>query len=120
MQYRSWLVVLAVLSASAITCPADVRQATLDHWLDQTRHLESRGDPRSVGDRGRSRGAYQIQRGPWRAYGGRGPWHVYAHREPEARKVAARILRACERACVRDKKAVNFKNVRWYYKHGGY
>lgn len=117
--YRRWFVLFAI----CIGCAADVwaaRPRDIEKWLDRTRQIESRGHCEAVGDNGRSRGPYQIQRGPWRAYGGPGPWHVYAHRERDARKVAAKILRACERACIRDRRPVTWRNVRWYYRHGGF
>lgn len=89
-------------------------------WLRWTRKLESGNDRLAVGDRGRSRGAYQIQRRPWEAFGGRRPWNYWAHDAYESRRVASLILAACRRTCVRRGLVPTFKNVRRIYRTGGY
>ncbi len=57
------------------------RTDQLRKLFDAIRHVESRGKVRAVGDRGRSRGAYQIQRHYWedacREGGARWSYHRY-------------------------------------------
>ncbi len=48
-------------------------------WLDETMRRESSGDRLAVGDGGRSRGPYQIQRRIREHYGGRKPWSAWSH-----------------------------------------
>lgn len=88
-----------------------------ESWLNETARLESGGNANAVGDHGQSRGPFQIQRGPWESFS-RDPWRVAAHDPVKSRVVARKILQHCARACVRDRRAVTFKNVRWYYRHG--
>lgn len=45
-------------------------EASVDSLLRAIRHVESAGNDHAVGDAGRSRGPYQIQRGYWRDGGG--------------------------------------------------
>jgi hypothetical protein len=90
-----------------------------DSWVDRTAHLESRHNPRAIGDSGRSRGEFQIKRRVWEHYSDT-PWRVRAHDPVESRRVAKLILSDCARACQRDGKPVTFVNVRWYYRHGGF
>jgi len=89
-------------------------------WLDRTMQLESSGNRWAVGDGGRSRGPYQIQRRIWQHYGGRKPWSTWAHNPGESRRVARIILDQCASACKRVGKPVTFTNVRWFYRHGGF
>jgi hypothetical protein len=87
--------------------------------LDRTAWLESRRDHAAVGDRGRSRGAYQIQRVPWQHYS-RVPWRTGAHDPVESRRVARLILRDCCRAALRHGEPLTFRVIRRYYRSGGY
>ena len=96
-----------------------VEKATLVAWLDETARRESRGNRWSVGDRGRSRGAYQIQRATWAKYSTT-PWRVGAHDPVESRRVCREILLDCAGECARRGKPVTFENVRWFYQHGGW
>jgi len=89
-------------------------------WLDETMRRESSGNRLAVGDGGRSRGPYQIQRRIWEHYGGRLPWSKYAHDPVEARRVATLILLDCARACKRAGKPVTFSNARFFFRHGGF
>jgi len=112
----------ATILAMLLCSPALAQYATnarIDGWLDRTAMLESGNKPAAVGDKGRSRGAYQIQERPWRHYS-RVPWRIGAHDPVESRRVARLILLDCERACKRHHKAATFANVRWYYQTGGY
>jgi hypothetical protein len=97
---------------------------TLERWLDETRRLESADGHKLFGDKRHgvyhSLGPYMIQRRPWYAFGGSRPWRIHAHREAEARAVAARILQACARKCVREHRPVTFENARYFYQHGGW
>ena len=106
------IVALSIGPADTWTPPAE--------WLDRTMRLESSGNRWAVGDGGRSRGPYQIQRRPWEAFGGKRPWSNWAHDPAESRRVANRILSACSRACRRVGKPVTFDNCRWFYRHGGF
>mgnify|MGYP002398419353 CR=1 FL=1 len=91
-------------------------------WLDRTRQLESGGDDNAIGDKGKSRGAYQIGKVAWEAFRGEGDgeWKVGAHNPEAARRVCGRILRACKGRAVRDGRNPSFDNVRYYYTHGGF
>lgn len=109
----------AIPLAIAITAAA-YAAPPIERWLSATRHAESRGDRWAVGDHGRSRGPYQIQRHIWYSFGGRAPWIVYAHGEYESRAVARRIIAACVRACRRDGRPITYANVRYYYRNGGF
>jgi hypothetical protein len=91
-----------------------------DAWIDRTMYMESRGNLAAVGDCGRSRGPYQIQRRAWEAFGGPTPWRVWAHHPQASRAVCRRIMAACVRRCVRDHRPVTFATVRFYYRRGGY
>lgn len=91
-----------------------------ESWLTATCRLESNGRRWAIGDRGRSRGLYQIQAATWRRYGGRRPWSYWAHDPAESRRVARQILTDCVRACQRARQPLTFKRVRWYYRHGGF
>ena len=88
-------------------------------WVEQTAHIESRHNPRAVGDGGRSRGAFQIKKRIWEHYSTTS-WQKGAHDPVESRRVAKLILKDCVRACKRDHRPVNFENVRWYYRRGGF
>lgn len=93
-----------------------------DAWLTRTSWLESRHNPAAIGDGGRSRGMYQIQRRTWETprYHARLPWRVWAHDPVESHRIAKLILNDCCRACMRHKQPVTFNRVRWYYRHGGF
>jgi hypothetical protein len=97
---------------------------TLERWLDETRRLESADGHKLFGDKRHgvyhSLGPYHIQCRPWYAFGGPAPWRIHAHHEQDARAVAARILRACARKCVREHRPVTFINVRHVYRAGGF
>lgn len=88
-------------------------------WLSQTAWLESRCNCAAVGDNGRSRGAYQIQRRTWEHYS-RVPWRTGAHDPVESRRVAKLILKDCYRYCVRHKRPVTFTEVRCLWRRGGF
>lgn len=90
-----------------------------DSWVNRTAYLESRHDRMAVGDSGKSRGAFQIRRSVWEHYS-TVAWREGAHNPREARRVAKLILEDCARACRRDGKPVTFKNVRFYYRRGGF
>lgn len=107
----------AGLGIDATTLP--VSPSVMVGWLEKTAQLESHGKLEAVGDKGKSRGPFQIQEKTWKAYSHR-PWRTYAHDRREATRVATGILSDCYRACLRDKKEPSFKNVRWYYRHGGF
>ncbi len=94
--------------------------AVPESWLDRTLQLESSGNHAAVGDRGRSRGGYQIQRRIWDHYGGKRPWSRWAHNPAESRRVARLVLADCARACRRDHKPVTLENARAYYVRGGF
>ena len=108
---------------SAVGVPANPQSAIpnpqLNAWLDRTMKLESRGDPRAVGDSGRSRGPYQIQRNIWNHYSSLA-WRSSAHDPVASRRVARLILADCAKACRRDRRPVTFANARHYYRHGGF
>ena len=106
------IVALSIGPADTWTPPAE--------WLDRTLAMESSGRHSAIGDRGKSRGGYQIQERIWKAYGGTAPWHRRAHDPGESRKIAALILRDCARACRRHGQAVTFERARWYFRHGGF
>jgi hypothetical protein len=89
-----------------------------DAWLDRTRFLESTHRNYVVGKAG-ERGPYQIQRNIWEHYSTL-PWRCSAHDPVASRRVARLILKDCMNACRRDGRPVTFKNVRWYYRHGGF
>jgi len=89
-------------------------------WLELTINAESGGVYTAVGDGGRSRGPYQIQQKIWEFYGGKKPWIMWAHDPRESRRVCKLVLRACAAKCKKEGKDINFKNVRYYYTHGGF
>ncbi len=95
-----------------------VPDRVLDRWLDLTRQAESSGRRYAIGDAGRSRGPYQIQKAAWRQFGGRGPWRVNAHDEAESRRVARRYLVAAVAECRRRGWTVSYRNVRHLYRYG--
>ncbi len=110
-QWAAAIVVGLILTTAYAAVP--------ESWVRETARLESRGNTAAVGDRGRSRGAYQIQQATWVRYS-RTPWVTGAHDPCESRRVAGLILADCVRACRRDRRAVTFANARWYYRHGGF
>jgi hypothetical protein len=116
--------IVAVAITLANTSALAVDQFPPDRWLAETRHLESADGRKLFGDKRhgvyRSLGPYQIQERAWYAFGGPRPWRIHAHHEDDARAVAARILRACARKCIRDHRAVTFREVRRDYRSGGY
>jgi len=106
-----------LLAIAGFACAAG--ESELHAWLQRTMELESGGDHAAIGDGGRSRGAYQIQRATWQHYSRR-PWATAAHDPAESRRVCRLILVDCERACRRAGWRVTFTNVRWFYRHGGF
>ena len=107
-----------VVIQAAFASGNELPRERMARWLDRTRFLESSGNRLAIGDGGRSRGPYQIQRATWTHLGGRAPWSTWAHNEQESRRVAARYLDAAVRECRRRGWAVTFANVRWLYTHG--
>ena len=112
-----WGLLLA-LAYWAASSPAQ-SPATVDRWLTRTRLIESGGNRHALGDGGRSRGPYQIQRDTWRSLHGRQPWCVWAHDENESRRVARRyLLAAVVRHWVLTGRAPTFGDIRYWYTHG--
>lgn len=105
------------LAIAGVACAAD--ESELHAWLDRTMELESGGDHIAVGDGGRSRGAYQIQRATWQRYSRR-PWATAAHESAESRRVCRLVLLDCARSCRRAGRPATFANVRYFYRHGGF
>lgn len=110
------LLLTCILAATASAAPSE---STLTKWLDETARLESSNRDSAVGDAGRSRGRYQIQKATWKAYS-KAPWKTGAHDPVESRRVARLILIDCAKACRKHNMAVTFKNARYFYRHGGF
>lgn len=91
-----------------------------ENLVSSTGAAESSHRPWVIGDNGRSRGEYQIQRWIWYAFGGRRPWEKWAHVESEARPVAGRIVWACQERLRKKGKPVTWAGIRHLYTHGGF
>ena len=85
------LMILACAMASAAS--AAPSEATLTTWLDETARLESSNRDWAIGDKGASRGAYQIQKATWKAYS-KVPWRTGAHDPVESK--AGGDVRECQ------------------------
>jgi hypothetical protein len=113
------------LFASAATACANPRETKCggpivsEAWVIRTARLESGFKPARVGDNGRSRGMYQIQRRAWEHYS-KVRWVTGAHDPIESKRVARLILADCVRACQRSRKPVTFENARYVYRRGGF
>lgn len=103
----------------ALLLPVYTAPSVPNDWVEKTAWLESRNDDNAVGDRGRSRGRYQIQKTTWQRYSTK-KWERWAHDAVESRRVCRLILSDCARACVRHGQRVTFQQCRWYYRHGGF
>lgn len=64
-RWMLWGAVGGLLFAVQVARAGTDREADLEQLLDAIAAVESRSNPKAVGDRGRARGAYQIHRRYW-------------------------------------------------------
>jgi hypothetical protein len=99
------VIVFLLLETAGRVCEARAADFSMGKCLDIIRMAESSGNRFSVGDNGKSLGAYQIKELTWKKYS-RLDWHLFASDPKESRIVAAcivsDIIRHCKKYHARD------------------
>ena len=88
----------------------------INSLVKETARIESSNNDKAIGDKGKSRGRYQIQEATWKRYSKK-PWKIYAHDRKESTRVVRLILKDCIKKCGNKP---SFQRIRYYYTHGGF